>query len=161
MAPSISTDKVNNKKSKESGYGLFLKNIELHRIYLNKAKYELFVLDEIPVGKFIKLQFNSSPEYKMEGKRKLIVSHSFQIVGKVEGLEEKLFEIKAIFILEYFVKKVPSEEIMEQFLKRHHEMHVWPYMREFIQNATRRMEIIPPLVLPLSRLPKQEATKKT
>lgn len=149
MGPNMSKEEVNNKESREREYGLFLKNIGLRRVYLKRAKYELFTLEEIPENKSISIQFSSQPECKLEGKEKLVILHGFQIVGNIKNAGEKLFKIEGEFCLEYSVKEVPAEEMMDQFVKRHHVMHVWPYMREFIQNVTRRMEI-PPLVLPLS-----------
>jgi len=152
-------EQLNNKESEERDYSLFLKSLGLHCIYLRKAKYELLMPKKTLGGKSIQIQFAFTQKYNVGEIKKLLVLHWFKVTGKIEGIEKDILEIEGEFYLEYSIKETPRKEIIEQFLNKHHVLHIWPYIREFIQNATRRMEI-PPLVLPLSRPPKIKKTKK-
>jgi len=152
-------EQLNNKESEEIDYSLFLKSLGLHYIYLRKAKYELLVPKKILEGKSIQIQFAFTQKYNIDEIKKLLVLHWFKVIGRIEGIKKDVLEIEGEFYLEYSIKETPCKEIIEQFLNKHHVLHIWPYIREFIQNAARRMEI-PPLVLPLSRPPKVKKSNK-
>jgi hypothetical protein len=75
-------------------------------------------------------------------------------------------EITAQFCAHYRIKDGTDETCLKQALEefgRHNVgYHVWPYWREYVQSSCGRLGIIPPIPIPMYRLPQQsQARDKT
>ncbi|MDR3749022.1 MAG: hypothetical protein P4M04_12850 [Acidobacteriota bacterium] len=108
---------------------------------------------------------HSVPRVEVEGN-----SAYFDVKLQIEALADKdpakmLFHVDCCFELTYTLAPdyLPTEGDLEAFQKGNAVFHSWPYMREFVQNATQRMGLsVPPIpLLRLEPLPPAGAGENT
>ena len=134
--------------------------IEINDIYLLKG--EFFRSDE---EHFINLkEENTELHFDISSKlkeyvgrdKKVIIHIRLYLSLKNKITEDMLMQIQAIYCLNYTFE--PKSKVLKKDLEAFGAIngvyHAWPYWREFVQNATQRMNL-PPLTLDVLRIPKK------
>lgn len=99
----------------------------------------------------------------VDKKSKVIrVQPRFILVGKYKDSEKEQVRIEAMFVLLYDLPSLEGlrKENFDAFGEVNGLYNVWPYLREFVQNATVRMGL-PPLTIPVFRPIKAKAVAKS
>lgn len=129
-------------------YREILKNVELEDISLIKSE---FIKNDENFPARIDLNYKHKVTRKILGNR-LVVYFNYSLIGKNEIENVEGVQIKLTFRLEYLLNN--DVEISDSFFDIFQSItishSIWPYVREYIQNITSRMNI-PPLTLPLMK----------
>lgn len=107
---------------------------------------------EIKEGLQLDLRHRATRAEFKEGRAQFDIELDMDALGDKDPAK-KLFHVDCCFELEYLLKPgyLPTGEELEAFKKGNAIFHCWPYVREFVQNATQRLGLaVPPI--PLLRL---------
>jgi hypothetical protein len=93
--------------------------------------------------------------------KRIVVTPSFRLDVRKEGLQAPTLSIQAKFVISYSLDKLDdlNQEHVEAFAGTNGVYNAWPYWREFVQNTIARMGL-PPLTIPVFRLPSSEETER-
>lgn len=136
-------------------YGEILKDLKLNNLYLKKGNFfvdrENFFKNEK-----IELKLTDEAKFKKIKDGTINVFHDFKLDAFNMHSKKKILSIECIFCLNFTSKKEFSSEFFEIFKDVNLPINSYPFFREFVFNATSRMNI-PPLTIPLiKRFPKEE-----
>lgn len=127
-------------------YREFIKNLEIKGVYLKNGIID-FKNEDIDIRETApKLVTKATYSQMDEKKFKLYHEYSLKIINK--KTKKMDVSIKCSFVVVYSNKVQINDEIFKQFSKFNLRHHTWPYFREFVQNATGRLNL-PPLTIPL------------
>jgi len=97
-------------------------------------------------------------------KNLIFVVIDFTLNGMIEGIESPVIEIESSFLLVYSITDCENltESAYQEFGEVNAVYNVWPYWREYVQNATTRMGL-QSLTIPVFKIIKktEEAKKIT
>lgn len=124
-----------------------LKDIELNQIYLESCSAEL-KRRNIELHKNLQVIIRDRASFE-QIKNKLKITQKFFLTVKTPEMK-KDFAIKAsvAFCLIYGTKTVVDKEFFDTYREVNLPLNTWPYLREYVQSITQRMNV-PPLTLPL------------
>ena len=143
------------KRISPEKYGEILKDLKFNSIYLKEANFfidrEYYFINEK-----IELKISDEAEFQKKKEGTIDVFHNYKLHAFAIDSESKLLSIECNFCLNFTSKKEFSSEFFEVFKDINMPINSWPFFREFVFNATSRMNI-PPLTIPLiKRFPKEE-----
>jgi preprotein translocase subunit SecB len=123
-----------------------LTNVELLEIYLVKSTVEinkdLLSADSIP-------SIDIKDKFKfLNGKKETNISVEYKLKAFDKNKKTDILNISAEYTVLLQTKENLSDEFWEIYQKATLPLIIWPYLREYIQSTTSRMNI-PPLTLPM------------
>ena len=126
-------------------YSKTLSNLDFIEIYLESSSTDIKRQD-ILKHKGLKIEITDRASFEQTD-NKLKVAHRYYI--KARGPEQKdvALRINVTFCLTFQTKETIEKDFIDIFRKINLPLNSWPYLREFVQNMTQRMNI-PPLTLP-------------
>jgi preprotein translocase subunit SecB len=107
---------------------------------------------EIKKGLQLDLKHQATRAEVIEGQAQFDIELDMSAYGDKDP-RKLLFHVDCCFELQYALAPgfVPTSDAMTAFKKGNAVFHCWPYVREFVQNATQRMGLMVPPI-PLLRL---------
>ncbi|MEW6238480.1 MAG: hypothetical protein AB1656_24100 [Candidatus Omnitrophota bacterium] len=135
----------------------FLRELELKRIWISRIHADLF--DETPKkNECINIHLNSTAEYKNLDGNRAKASTSYRLCAE-DNNKNAILNIEFVIDSEYDSKTPFTDELFALFTQNVLPSQVYPYAREFIQNAAARMGFSP-LTMPLWKAPPIASTAK-
>ncbi len=125
-------------------YNALLKNLELINIYLKECSSKLFVERNTIKNPVFKVTDSYSVNKQVDSFYEIF--HSYKISAKDN--KTTILEIKCTFGVLLESKEELTEDFFEIYNKISLPVNTWPYLREFANSTTARMNI-PPLTLHL------------
>lgn len=130
----------------ESRYQEMMAGLQLISVIMQSGSFERNV-DAGP-GK-ADVNVEKSVEFSVEQDRKRFrFLDNLTLTMKLSESDTQITKIICGLQLTYSSPIEVDEDLVEAFAERNLNLHSWPYQREFVQNATSRMEI-PQIRLPL------------
>lgn len=126
-------------------YQEILSGLQLNNIRLIKVSAELnedFLEQAVTVNIKDKADFSVTEEVNVD------VRNEYRIILKSEKQEKEALKIRLTYQLSFVSEKEFSEAFFEIYKKLSLPLNVWPFIREYVNSLTARMNI-PPLTLPL------------
>ncbi len=143
------------QKIQPETYTKILNGIELKNIHLEsfKGKLDLKVKPKSPVVDISgKANFTTGHDDCIE------VSQEWTIIGKDIETKSQFLEISVTYCLILTSQEEFSKDFFEIYERTSLPLNTWPFVREFVNSMTARMNI-PPLTLPLLKFTQQTQTK--
>jgi len=137
-------EKIDPKK-----YAEILRRVKLGEIYLDSCSV-IHKRENLIKQKDLQVLIRDRASYEQSNGKIKVIHKYYLKTKKTEKEKDVALEISATFCLIYFSDTHFSEEFFEIFKNTNLVINSWPYLREFVQNITQRMNI-PPLTLPLFR----------
>ena len=125
-------------------YNDFVKQIEINNLRIVSAKVDILDYSYFPSSAEVKWRTRVSYE-KAEGQ--FNVSHRYNVTILDKETKEVKAKISVTFYVVYSSKIPVSDDLFEIFRVRNLPLNTWPYLREFVHNATMRMGW-PPFIAP-------------
>lgn len=156
---------VKKKEIVPTQYGLaaaVAKHVDLVRVHANALSARMIAPHRTVVEAMAKNEVETklswSPTFDVqEVPSALIIRIPFAVAIAPREAQAALVEVQVEFVLEYSLDSLPPNDmrpdLFEAFAKVNGVYNAWPYLREVVQNTIARMAI-PPVVLPVYRVPK-------
>jgi len=159
----------NNEQESLARAAQLARYVEVLDVFLTKSQAETNSRELLLTSENRKVRFEKTSTIKYRpDDRILSVVASFDLC--VEAAEEEegeppdpqlltvagTYELQYLYLAEGGPEGEELEAYFQSFAEYNGVYNAWPYFREFVQNITMRMGV-PPLVLPVYRLPKQPA----
>ncbi len=128
-------------------YAGILRKIELCNISMESCSAEINRKQiDLQKGSII-VDIKDRVAYQQE-KGRLKVTHKYYLTAKTsKDSKEHVIKSKVAFLVVFDTKTEIYEDFFNVFKEINLPLNTWPYLREFVQNMTQRMNI-PPLTLP-------------
>lgn len=126
-------------------YSKILSNLDFSEIYLESSSTDIKRQDFFK-HKDLTIELNDRASFEQTDNR-LRVVHRYYLKAIESEQKAVALKINATFCLIFQTKGTIEKEFFDIFKKVNLPLNSWPYLREFVQNMTQRMNI-PPLTLP-------------
>ena len=139
-------------KIKPELYKKILKGLELRKIYVKnfKGQIDLDVIRKVTV-----VIISSTADFVAKDKNEVEISQKWDIVAKKKGSQSEYLMISVTYCVVLHSKEEFTKDFFEIYEKTSLPFNVWPFVREFVNSMTARMNI-PPLTLPLFKVPEKK-----
>lgn len=139
-------------KIKPEAYGKILQGLTLKNIYLKGFEGGVN-LDAIPQAATIDIK--STAKYTKRPENQIQVVQDWSIVAKDKTSKSKCLSMSVSYGVLLHSQQNFTKSFFEVYEKTSLPLNVWPFVREFVNSMTARMNI-PPLTLPLLKfMPKR------
>ena len=133
-------------------YTKILEGLELKKLYVKNFRGQIN-LDIIP--KVVAVEISSMAGFASKAKDQVEISQKWNIVGKDKNSRSECVSISVTYCLVLHSKEKFTKSFFEIYAKTNLPFNVWPFVREFVNNMTARMNV-PPLNLPLLKAPSKK-----
>jgi len=140
-------------KIKPEIYRKILMGLDLRKIYIRN--FSGGIKSDV-IGKVLSVNITSSRANFVTKDENLIeILQDWTVIAKEKKSQKECLNISVTYCLNMHSKENFTKEFLEVYQKTSLPLNVWPFVREFINNMTARMNL-PPLTLPLFKmLPKR------
>ena len=143
-------------KIKPELYRKILEGIELQNIYLRnfdgKINLDVFPKDGVA-------EISSVADFTIKTENLVEITQKWTIIGKDKSTKSEFLNISVTYGLILYSKEKFSKDFFDIYEKTSLPINVWPFVREFVNSITARMNV-PPLTLPLLKFTQKERVKK-
>lgn len=139
-------------KPKPEVYRRILEGLELKKLYVKSFAGQINV-DAIP--KVMTVNISSSAEFVSKPKNQVEILQKWVVVAKDRSSKSECLSVWVTYCLVLYSKERFTRGFFEIYEKTSLPFNVWPFVREFVNSMTARMNV-PPLNLPLFKAPKKE-----
>lgn len=142
-------------KIKPHIYRKILEGIELRAIYLKSFEGKIN-RDIIPKEAIARI--SSKADFIIKTENRVEISQKWDVIGKDKGTESEFLSISLTYTIILDTKNEFTKEFFEIYKETNLALNIWPFVREFVNNMTARMNI-PPLTLPLLKFTQRKPSK--
>ena len=133
-------------------YRDFIRSLKLNSIWLSQTYLELRALPEDIVDMNCSIDMKPvEVSYEQVDSKRAIVSTHHELRANSQD-DEEIVSIQTRYKVEYTTDIPFDDELMSLFAQAVLPSHVFPYLREYVQNSFVRMGL-PPLTLPMWKSP--------
>lgn len=141
---------VKKPKISPEDYKKILQGLELISISLKESKTFLNV--DITPPSELNIQIKDEAGYKVKEEGIVFVFQKYQIDARKPQSKTRFFQLEVTFLVKVYSKETFTEDFFEVYQNVSLHLNTWPYLREFVNQTTSRMNI-PPLTLPFYKTP--------
>ena len=142
-------------KIKPELYRKILEGIELQNIYLKSFDGEIN-LDIFPKSPIVNI--SSKADFTTKNENHVQICQKWNIVAKDKSSESKFLSMSVTYCLVLYSRNEFTKDFFDIYEKTSLPINVWPFVREFVNSMTARMNI-PPLTLPLLKFTQKSRPK--
>jgi len=136
-------------KISRENYLKILKGIELRNIGLQKSKtyynYEAKIPDQMSI------EIEDDAKYKIRENGIVDLFQTYKVDARKYSSKSRYIQIEITFVVTLKSEYEFTKEFFEIYQDVSLHLNTWPYLREFVNQATARMNV-PPLTLPLYKI---------
>jgi preprotein translocase subunit SecB len=134
-------------------YRKILNDLELKSIYLRDFKG---VVNRDSIPKQLEIRIHPASDFEISKDGSVRVNAHFEVSAKEYESKADFLNISLTYGLIFSSKETFTKDFFEVYKEVSLPVNIWPFVREFVNNTTARMNI-PPLALPLlKRTPKRK-----
>jgi len=143
-------------KIKPELYRKILAGIELQKIYLKNfaGKINLDVITKAAI-----IDISSKADFTTKAENRVEISQKWDIVAKDKSTKSEFISISVTYCLILDSKDKFTKDFFDIYEKTSLPLNTWPFVREFVNSMTARMNI-PPLTLPLLKFTDKRRTRQ-
>lgn len=142
-------------KIKPNIYRKILEGIELQTIYLKSFEGKI---NREAIPKEAIARISSKADFRVTTENRVGISQKWDIIGKDKSTKSEFITISVTYAVILHSKNEFKKDFFEIYEKTSLTLNVWPFVREFVNNMTARMNI-PPLTLPLLKFAQKSRPK--
>lgn len=131
-------------------YKKVLQGLDLISISLKESK--TFLNIDINPPTELNIQIKDEANYKVKEEGIVFVFQKYQIDARKPQSKTRFFQLEVTFLVKVFSKENFTEEFFDVYKNISLHLNTWPYLREFVNQTTSRMNV-PPLTLPFYKTP--------
>ncbi len=134
------------KKISPEEYSKILKGIDLKNITLQKSKTNYNY--EAKATNALTINIDDSATYKKRENNIVDLFQTYKVDARKPLSKSRYIQIEVTFVVTLESEFEFTEDFFEIYKEISLHLNTWPYLREFVNQATARMNV-PPLTLPL------------
>lgn len=131
-------------------YKKILQGLDLISISLKESK--TFLNTDINPPTELNIQIKDEANYKVKDEGIVFVFQKYQIDARKPQSKTRFFQLEVTFLVKVLSKENFTEEFFDVYKNISLHLNTWPYLREFVNQTTSRMNV-PPLTLPFYKTP--------
>lgn len=131
-------------------YKKILQGLDLISISLKESK--TFLNIDITPPTELNIQIKDEANYKAKEEGIVFVFQKYKIDARKPQSKTRFFQLEVTFLVKVFSKENFTEEFFDVYKNISLHLNTWPYLREFVNQTTSRMNV-PPLTLPFYKTP--------
>lgn len=132
-------------------YSKILNSLKLKSIFLQSSK--TYLNPEIKVPENIKINIKEETSYKVKKGNIYNLFQKYKLDARGHNSKSKFINIEIGLIVKVESNSKITEEFFDIYKEISLHLNTWPYFREYVNQATARMNI-PPLTLPFFKVSK-------
>ncbi len=141
---------IKKPKISPEDYKIILQGLDLISISLKESK--TFLNTDINPPTELNIQIKDEANYKVKEEGIVFVFQKYQIDARKPQSKTRFFQLEVTFLVKVFSKENFTEEFFDVYKNISLHLNTWPYLREFVNQTTSRMNV-PPLTLPFYKTP--------
>lgn len=141
---------IKKPKISPEDYKKILQGLDLISISLKESK--TFLNTDINPPTELNIQIKDEANYKVKEEGIVFVFQKYQIDARKPQSKTRFFQLEVTFLVKVFSKENFTEEFFDVYKNISLHLNTWPYLREFVNQTTSRMNV-PPLTLPFYKTP--------
>ncbi len=126
-------------------YKKILQGLDLVSISLKESK--TFINTDIIIPKELDIQIKDESTFSIKDDGIVFIFHRYKIDARKPQSKTRFVQIDVIFLVKVISRETFSNDFFEVYKNVSLHLNTWPYLREFVNQTTSRMNI-PPLTLP-------------
>ena len=138
----------NVAKIKPERYKKILEGLELRKIYVKNFKGQI---DLDVIRKAMVVNISSTAEFVAKHKNEVEISQKWDVVARTKDSQSECLTVSVTYCVVLHSKEEFTRDFFEIYEKTNLPFNLWPFVREFVNSMTARMNV-PPLTLPLFKL---------
>jgi len=131
-------------------YKKILKGLDLISISLKESK--AFINTDINPPIELSIQIKDEASYKIKDDRFVFIFQKYKIDARKPESKTRFIQIEVVFLVKVHSEDKFRDEFFDIYKNVSLHLNTWPYLREFVNQTTSRMNI-PPLTLPFYKTP--------
>jgi len=131
-------------------YKKILKSLDLISISLKESK--TFINTDINPPIELSIQIKDEASYKIKDDRFVFIFQKYKIDARKPESKTRFIQIEVVFLVKVHSEDKFTDEFFDIYKNVSLHLNTWPYLREFVNQTTSRMNI-PPLTLPFYKTP--------
>lgn len=144
------------KEIKPQVYRKILEGLDLQNLYLKNFEGRIN-LNVLP--KNASVNISSKADFSARAENRVEILHKWNIIAKDKSNDLEFLNISVTYGLILGSKEEFTKDFFDIYEKTSLPINVWPFVREFVNSMTARMNV-PPLTLPLLKF-MRKTKKKT
>jgi preprotein translocase subunit SecB len=140
-------------KIKPEHYRTIRGGLKLEKLYLKSFKGEIN-LDKSP-SKVLTVSISNKANFVQKVKNRVEISQEWNLIAKDQKSESETVSVSATYCLVLNSKEKFTKAFFGIYEKTDLVFTLWPFVREFVNSITARMNI-PPLTLPFLKVPEKK-----
>lgn len=144
------TTETKKTKISPEDYKRILEGLELISISMKDCK--AFINTDLIQPPELSIQIEDKASFKLKDQGVVHIFHNYKIEAKKQGSKSKFLSIEVTFLVKILSKKEFTNDFFDIYKDVSLRLNTWPYLREFVNQITLRMNI-PPLILPFFKTP--------
>jgi len=142
-------------KIKPELYRKILAGIKLRTIYLKnfEGKINLDVISKEAIA-----DISSRADFTTKAENSVEISQKWNIIGRDTSTKSEFLNITVTYCLILYSREKFTKDFFDVYEKTSLPLNVWPFVREFVNSMTARMNI-PPLTLPLLKFTQKKRAR--
>jgi len=131
-------------------YKKILKGLDLISISLKESK--TFINTDINPPIELSIQIKDEASYKIKDDGLVFIFQKYKIDARKPESKTRFIQIEIVFLVKVHSEDKFTDEFFDIYKNVSLHLNTWPYLREFVNQTTSRMNI-PPLTLPFYKTP--------
>ncbi len=122
-----------------------LEGIDLKSISLQRSS--AFLNPEINVPQYLEIKIDEEASYKIRGTGVVDIFQTYKVDARKPKSKSRYVKLEITFIVRITSEYDFTDDFFEVYKSVSLHLNTWPYLREFVNQATARMNV-PPLTIP-------------
>lgn len=141
---------IKKPKISPDDYKKILMGLDLISISLKESK--TFINADINVPNELSIQIKDESSYKIKDDGIVFIFQKYNIEARKPQSKSRFVQIDVTFLVKVYSKNDFTDDFFDVYKNVSLQINTWPYLREFVNQITARMNI-PPLTLPFYKTP--------
>jgi len=147
----MTKEKDVTKPSAES-YERIQKGLKLRTLYVKSFSGQINLEVVTKAVKALTVSISSTADFRYKPKDEVEVTQKWEVVARDKSSKSECLNISVTYCVVLHSKERFTKGFFRVFERTSLPFNMWPFVREFVNNMTARMNV-PPLTLPLSKTP--------
>lgn len=139
------------KPSAES-YERIQKGLELRKLYVKSFSGHINLEVITKAVKALTVSISSTADFRSNPKNEVEVTQTWEVIARDKRSKSECLNLSVTYCVVLHSKEKFTKGFFAVFERTSLPFNMWPFVREFVNNMTARMNV-PPLTLPLFKAP--------
>lgn len=142
--------KMEKPRISPEDYKKIIKGIDLISISMKESKS--FLNLDTKISSELNINIKDEASFETKDNNEVFVFHKYVVDARKPNSKSRFIQIDVTFLIRLSSKEIFTEDFFDIYKNISLHLNTWPYLREFINQMTSRMNV-PPLTIPLFKTP--------